>query len=95
LNPKNLVAAKFAAECYISLGRPNEAIELLLKSANENADYADAFRVLGIAYSKCELWFDAYKAFDRALSIDPEDEYSGRAIVQIENLTKGEGGAGK
>jgi tetratricopeptide (TPR) repeat protein len=94
LNPKNLVAAKFTAECYISLGRPNEAIELLLKSANENADYADAFRVLGIAYSKRDMWFDAYKAFDRALSIDPEDGYSKRAIEQIENLTKGEGEAG-
>jgi tetratricopeptide (TPR) repeat protein len=86
LNPENISAIDFAAECQVKLGQVTEAIHLLSTVISNGAKYGRLFKGLGLAYSKIDKWSDAYKAFDRAVKLDPNDEYSRRAIRSIEKL---------
>ena len=90
LNPKNWVAVGFTAECLVQLGQPERAIKLLVEAAGNGADHPKVFRILGASYSKQEKWIDAYGAFYKALSMDPDDEFSKNAIEAIERLANDE-----
>jgi len=90
-NPNNVIAVKFAAECYMALGNNAAAISLILKIISTKSDNGALHRTIGLAYSRSEQWIEAYKAFSRAISLDPNDEISITAKNQIEKLANGRG----
>jgi tetratricopeptide (TPR) repeat protein len=84
LNPSAVGSIRALAECYLELGRADDAIKVILDRAPEDTSHAPIFAVLGDAYIKKRQWVDAYKAFKLAHALDPNDQFAARRLAQLE-----------
>jgi len=84
INPANMIATGFVAECHLKSGNPETAISFLLQAIKSKPTWGRLHRILGHAYSSKGEWSDAYSAFRNAVDLDPADEVSKRAFLEIE-----------
>ena len=73
-------------------GRYDEAIDLLSDVVKASPKNADAHNLLGFSHRKKGDYDNAFKYYDRALSINPDHkgahEYIGQAFLEKKNLPK-------
>ena len=78
------------AEQLIKDGSPSEAVPVLQKVVESDADNADAYNYLGFAYRNLGEYDKSKKYYDRALEIDADHrgarEYLGELYLKLDKL---------
>lgn len=73
-NPQNLEAMLELALCYLNRGQFKEGRDWLERILQMEAEYGEAYRVLGEALYADGKYGEAAKNFEKALSLDPDYE---------------------
>jgi tetratricopeptide (TPR) repeat protein len=71
-HPEDPALAINLANAYLGLGRPEDALALLVQAVHRQPDMAPAHNSLGTAHYILRQWRDAAAAFARAIALDPD-----------------------
>lgn len=86
--PGNATCWYWLGESNLSSGRYNDAASALQRTVNLQADFAGAYRSLGLAALQLGEFGWAYQAWRAAVALDPKDVkskcYLGRLLLQAE-----------
>ncbi|HEX4773401.1 MAG TPA: tetratricopeptide repeat protein [Bryobacteraceae bacterium] len=87
-DPGNATCWYWLGEANLSAGRYNDAAADLQRSVNLQADFAPAYRSLGLAALQLGEFSRAYQSWRVAVSLDPKDikskYYLGRLLLQAD-----------
>ncbi|MEO1475580.1 MAG: hypothetical protein AAFS13_04290 [Pseudomonadota bacterium] len=72
LYPESDALITLLGRALLSQGRPEDAVEILLKSRSINDLNPDTHASLGLAFDRLERHVNAQKSYRRALQLDPE-----------------------
>ncbi|CAG8603617.1 8820_t:CDS:10, partial [Funneliformis caledonium] len=84
INGNNAVYYSNRAAAYSQLGQHHKAIEDAIKSSQINPSYSKAYGRLGHAYFSVEQYKDAVEAYEKGLSLDPNNPTMKSALATAE-----------
>lgn len=88
LDPNDIIAAGFFAECHIRANHADEALALLGKAITRWPAESRFYRILGDGFSAKSEWSKAWRAYRQAVKLDASDTYSQRRLTAIERLAE-------
>ncbi|CAG8611493.1 15803_t:CDS:10 [Funneliformis mosseae] len=84
INGNNAVYYSNRAAAYSQLGQHHKAIEDAIKSSQIDPSYSKAYGRLGHAYFSVEQYKDAVEAYEKGLSLDPNNPTMKSALATAE-----------
>lgn len=93
-SPDNVIVAVYYAESLINVGRFKEAADVAGRATRLDANSADAWGVLGLAYYRQDKLPDAITALKRSLELRPSKMLSGY-LARAEREQENEGNFGE
>lgn len=74
------------AHTLLEMGKPTEALEIVLKVVTEHPDYNDAYKVLGLIYKKQNDTEKARVAFEKCIALKEQIHAPSFAIKKVKDL---------